>query len=127
MPYKLNSGRSEFKGGKNILASTHLQFKQVGATLDATAFPTGIVEVGTAIAQNSTTGKFEPYNESTPGTLEPGYEDFAILNVDFENDGENDAVVGEVIVRGSVYEAKLVGVTDEFKKATPMIRYVSEK
>lgn len=127
MPYNLSSGRTEFKSGKNILASTHLQFKQVGATLDATAFPVGHVDVGTAIALNSTTGKFEPYQDGAEGALPDGYEDFAILNVDFNNDGENDTIVGEVIVRGSVYEAKLVGVTATFKQATPMIRYVSEK
>ena len=126
MPYSLNSGRTEFKGGKNILASTHLQFKQVGATLDAKKFPVGHVDVGQAIARNLTTGKFEPYAESEEGTLEPGYDEFSILNVDFVNDGENDTIVGEVIVRGSVYDAKLIGVTDAFRAATPMIRYVKE-
>jgi recombination DNA repair RAD52 pathway protein len=34
--------------------------------------------------------------------------------------------VGELLVRASVYEAKLEGVTDAFKKATPMIRYISQ-
>jgi len=126
MPYSLNYGRTEFKGGKNILASTHLQFKQVGATMDATKFPVGHVDVGTAVARNLTTGKFEPYMETEAGTLEAGYDEFSILNVDFTNDGTNDTIVGEVIVRGSVYDAKLIGVTDAFRAATPMIRYVKE-
>jgi hypothetical protein len=120
MPYSLQTGQSEFKGGKNILASTHLQFKEVGGTLDAKAFPVGKVEVGQVIAKDATSKKFVPYVDG--GT----YSDLAILNVDFVNDGENDTIVGELIVRGSVYEAKLVGVTDAFKDATPMIRYVNQ-
>ncbi|MED3974603.1 hypothetical protein P4639_14515 [Priestia megaterium] len=118
MPYNLKYGRTEFKGGKNILASTHLQFREVGGTLDATKFPVGLVEVGTCLGLNGTSGKFEPFTDA--GT----FTDFAILNVDFENDGENDTVVGELIIRGSVYGAKLVGVTTKFKTATPLIRYV---
>lgn len=124
MPYNLNRGRTEFTGGKNILASTHLQFREVGGTLDATKFPVGLVAVGTCIVKNTTSGKFEPYKEATAGTFPTGFEDPVILNVDFVNDGTNDTIVGELIVRGSVYGAKLVGVTAAFKKATPMIRYV---
>lgn len=120
MPYNLQTGQSAFKGGKNILASTHLQFKEVGGTMDADAFPNGLVDVGQAIGKNPTSGKFEPFTDA--GT----YDDFAILNVDFVNDGENDTIVGELIVRGSVYDAKLIGATAKFKEATPMIRYVSE-
>lgn len=120
MPYNLQTGRAEFKNGKNILASSHLQFKEVGGTMDATKFPVGHVDVGQVLGKNGTTKKFEPFTDA--GT----YVDFAILNVDFVNDGENDTIVGELIVRGSVYEAKLVGVTAKFKVATPMIRYVSE-
>lgn len=120
MPYSLQTGQSPFKGGKNILASTHLQFKEVGGTMDATKFPVGVVDVGQVIGHNATSGKFEPFTDA--GT----YDDFAILNVDFDNDGVNDTIVGELIVRGSVYNAKLVGVTAKFKAATPLIRYVSE-
>lgn len=124
MPYSLTNKQTAFKGGKNILASSHVQFKEVGGTMDATKFPVGLVDVGTCIARNTTSGKFEPYKETTGGTLEPGYDEFCILNVDFENDGTNDTIVGELLVRASVYEAKLVGVTAAFKAATPMIRYV---
>ncbi len=120
MPYSLQTGQTEFKGGKNILASTHLQFKEVGGTMDATAFPVGLVDVGQVLGHNATTGLFEPFTDVGV------YDDFAILNVDFINDGVNDTVVGELIVRGSVYNAKLIGVTAKFKTATPMIRYVSE-
>ncbi|KEK22476.1 hypothetical protein [Bacillus gaemokensis] len=113
-----------FKSGKNILASEHLQYIEGGATLDATKFGAKYVECGTAIARNKTTGKFEPYKETTAGTLESGFDEFAILDIDWDCDGKSDGVVGQVIVRGSVYEAKLVGVTDAFKKATTLIRYV---
>lgn len=109
-----------FKGGKNILASEHLQFIEGGATLDATKFATGYHEVGKLIARNTTSGKYEPFS------VVAGFDNFGILNVDFTNDGTNDLVAGEVIVRGSVYEAKLADdVTAEFKAANPLIRYVS--
>lgn len=120
MPYNLQTGQAVFKGGKNILASTHLQFKEVGGTMDATKFPVGKVDVGQVLGHNATSGKFEPFTDAGV------YDDFCILNVDFINDGVNDTIVGELIVRGSVYVAKLVGVTAKFKTATPMIRYVSE-
>lgn len=111
-----------FRGGKNILASEHLQFIEGGATLDATKFPVGYNDVGKLVARNTTTGKFEPVAEVVDLT---GYDNFGILNVDFENDGVTDLIAGEVIVRGSVYEDKLADeVSDAFKAANPLIRYV---
>lgn len=110
-----------FKGGKNILASENrLQFIEGGATLDATKFAVGYQVVGKLIARNTTSGKYEPFSAVE------GFDNFGILNVDFDNDGDNDLIAGEVIVSGSVYEAKLAdAVTDEFKAANPLIRYVS--
>lgn len=111
--------KTEFVGGKNILASEHVQYIEGGATLDHTKFPAGYNEVGLLIARNLTTGKFEPFS-----TVE-GYDNFAVLNEDFVNDAGQDLVVGEVIVRGSVYEDKLPqAVPAEFKAANPMIRFV---
>lgn len=111
--------KSAAVGGKNILASEHLQYIEGGATLDYTAFPAGYNEVGLLIARNLSTGKFEPFSEVA------GYDNFAVLNEDFDNSYEQDLVVGEVIVRGSVYEDKLPQpVPDEFKQANPMIRFV---
>lgn len=120
--YTPKFSNTEFKGGKNILASEHLQFIEGGATLDATKFATGYHDVGKLVARNTTTGKFEP----VAGAADlAAYDNFGILNVDFENDGVNDLIAGEVIVRGSVYEAKLADtVSDAFKDANPMIRYV---
>lgn len=118
--YTPKFSNTDFNGGKNILASEHLQFIEGGATLDATAFATGYHEVGKLIARNTTSGKYEPFSAVV------GFDNFGILNVDFTNDGTNDLVAGEVIVRGSVYEAKLADtVTAEFKAANPQIRYVT--
>lgn len=121
--YTPKFSNEEFSGGKNILASEHLQFIEGGATLDATKFATGYHEVGKLVARNTTSGKFEPVADAEDLA---GYDNFGILNVDFNNDGKNDAVAGEVIVRGSVYEDKLADtVSDAFKAANPMIRYVN--
>ena len=120
MAYGPIFSKTQLQGGKNILASEHLQFVEAGATLDHTAFPTGFNEVGAQVARNSTTGKFEPF------TAVEGFDDFGILNEDFNNDYGQDLIAGEVIVRGSVYADKLPAeVTEEFKAANPMIRYVS--
>lgn len=118
--YTPKTSRSEFKSGKNILASQHFTFIEAGATLDAAAFTARYVEAGTAIAQNTTTGKWEPFVDGT------SYSDYGVMNVDWECDGTNDGVIGEVVTRGSLYDAKLVGATDEFKTKTPEIRYVKE-
>jgi hypothetical protein len=125
MAYNLQPSQTGFTGGKNILASEHVQFIEVGGTLDATAFPAGLIEVGTLIARNETSGKFEPYSETTAGTLEPGFTDFSVLNIDVQNDGTNDTIVGEIIIRGSVYVDKMPAApTDAFKAANDNIRYI---
>lgn len=125
MAYTLQTGRSNFSGGKNILASEHLQFIEAGATLDAVAFGAGVIELGTLVARNTTSGKFEPYAETTAGTFEPGFDEPAVLNIDVDCNGTDDIVVGEVIVRGSVYLAKLPAApTDAFKAKNDNIRYV---
>lgn len=122
--YTPKSGGTDFRGGKNILASEHLQFIEGAGTLDATKFDTGYNEAGLQIAKNTTSRLFEDVQGKAGEELD-GYEDFGILNVDFDNDGENNVVAGEIIVRGSVYEKKLVGdVEADFKAANPMIRYV---
>src|SRR5690625_1413168 len=114
--------KTQLQGGKNILASEHLQFAEAGATLDHTEFPTGFNEEGALVARNEATGKFEPF------TAVEGYDDFGILNEDFRNDYEQDLIAGEIIVRGSDYEDKLPQeVPTEFKAANQLIRYVSHK
>ena len=113
---------TEFTGSNGILASEHLQYLEAGATLDSAVFTVGVHGAGKLIARNVATGKFEPF------TVELGFDNFSILEYAFENDGVNDLIAGSVIVRGSVYEAKLADVPSaEFKTLTPMIRYVSHK
>lgn len=123
MVYTGQVKQTEFVGGKNILASEHLQFIEAAGTLDATAFATGIVPIGQLVARDLATGKYVPFEETFTAET---HDNFSITNVDFDNDGENDAIIGELIVRGSVYEAKLaVEVPAAFKEANPQIRYVS--
>jgi len=116
--YSLNTSRDAFKGGKNILASEHFQFVHGGATLDASVIGNKTLPVGTAIMRNTTSGFYEEYADAT-GAIPTGYDSFSILNVDVDVDGTNDVVVGEVLIRGSVYEAKLEdNVTAAFKTET---------
>lgn len=124
MAYGPRFSSTDFVGGKNILASEHLEFVKGGATLDASKFDTGHNEVGLLVARNTSTGKFEPYTE---GEGAPEYDTHSVLNIDFENDGEQDLIAGEVIVRGSVYLEKLPEEpTEDFRKANPLIQYISE-
>lgn len=126
MAYTLKQSQTQFRGGKNILASEHVQYVHGGATIDGTKFLKGVIEVGTLIARNKTTGKYEPFNEGLEGGLPTDYDNFYILNEDHDHDGETDAVFGAVIIEGSVYEAKLpVKVPDAFKLANQNIHYVN--
>lgn len=121
MPYTPgNFTETAFKSGKNILASEHLQYTESGGTLDGAVIGNTYLPVGTALARNTTTGKYEVFSTTT------GYDDLCILNIDVQMAGK-DVVVGELIIRGSVYERKLpASVTAAFKTATrPLIRYVS--
>ncbi|MEE6134626.1 MULTISPECIES: hypothetical protein [Bacillaceae] len=120
MPYSLKDERTPFRGGKNILASIHMQYTEEGATLDASKIGAKYLPVGTPIARNLTTGKYEVFSTAT------GFDDFALLNVDVDCDGKHDVFVGEVLIRASVYDGKLPAtVTQEFKDLTkPLIRYV---
>lgn len=111
MAYSLQTSRTEFRGGKNILASENVQYVHGGATLDGTKFPEGLIEVGTLIARNDTTGKYEPF------TAAEGFKNFYILNEDHEHDGKTDAITGAVIIEGSVYLKKLP-TADQSKVAT---------
>ena len=111
--------KTDFQGGKNILASEHLEYVKGGVTLDHTKFPTGHNEVGALIARNLTTGKFEPFSTTE------GFDSFYVLNEDFDNSYGQDLIAGEAIVRGSVYEEKLPqAVPAEFKEANPLIQYI---
>lgn len=120
MAYTLKSDKAVFRGGKNILASANYEYIHGGATLDGTKFPEGLVEVGTLIARNTTTGKYEPFS------VEEGFDNFYILDADHIHDGKTDFIEGMVLIAGSVYEEKLpVKPSAEFKAQTPNIFYVT--
>lgn len=123
MPNTFKYVREPFVEGKNILASEHFQFVEGGATFASVAAQT--YPVGTAVARNKTTGKWVKFVDAdeTAGN----YDDYGILNVEVEFNGTDDVIVGEVIVRGSVYAAKLdASATDAFKaKVADRIRFVS--
>lgn len=116
MAYNLQTSETSFKGGKNILASEHVQFVEAGATLKGGE---GALQCGQAIARVASTGKWVKFVAANVAT----YDDFGILNVDADAT-TYDAIVGEVIVRGSVYDAKLIGAATEFKAKVPNIRFV---
>lgn len=123
MAYGPRFSKTGFDGGKNILASEHLEYVKGGATLDASKFDEGAVELGKLIARNTNTGKFEPFDEDS----ENSFDTYSVLNIDFKNDGEQDLIAGEVIVRGSVYEEKLADeVPSAFKEKAPMIQFINE-
>ncbi|EAH0648884.1 hypothetical protein D4V80_01500 [Listeria monocytogenes] len=86
--YTPKTSRTDFKGGKNILASEHFTFIEGGATLDAAKIGSGYVPVGQAIAQDATTGKWTKFVAADIAT----YADFGILNVDWNCDGVNDGI-----------------------------------
>jgi hypothetical protein len=116
MAYNLKTSETAFKGGKNILASEHFQFVEAGVTVKGGE---GSLECGQAVARVAADGKWVKFNASSAAN----YDDFGILNVDVDAT-THDCIVGEVLVRASVYDAKLIGASTEFKEKTPAIRYV---
>lgn len=122
MAYGPHIKTTDFRGGKNILASEHFQYIEGGATLDHDKFDSGYNKIGKLIARNTDSGKFEPF---TTGEDAPDFDNHAILDTDFFNDQGQDLIVGEAIVRGSVYEEKLADdVSSDFKDENKNIRYV---
>lgn len=125
MGYTGATRSTDFVSGINILSSEHIQYMEVGVTLDAEAIGEKYLPIGTAIARNTTTGLFEEYDPAGAEFAE-GFDEPGILNIDVRVDGEHNVVVGEVLIRASVYEVKLPGNIDAgFKKAMPMIRFVN--
>lgn len=114
MPYSLAQSKKVFRGGKNILASQKVQFVHGGATIPSTELGQGLA-VGTLLGKDKTSGKWVKYAKAD----KTKYDLLGILNVDIEP-STVDVFVGEIIIDGSVYEAKLPTHADleEFKTAT---------
>lgn len=126
MPYQVPSNRpqSEFKGGIQILASAHFKYTEEGGTIDAVAVGANYVPCGSPFIKNITTGFYVPYVDAV--TTGANFTDPVICDVDFDCDGVNHVVIGQLIYEGSVYAQKLpASVTAEFKAASPRIRYIT--
>lgn len=131
MPYEVprNQDPTPFKGGKTILASVHFRYTEEGGTLDAAAIGDRYVELGEPFVKNTTTGRYVPFvaaTHVTGGVLNAGFADPVITNVDFECNGSDNVIVGELLYEASVYAKKLPAKVDNaFKAVTPRIRYIS--
>lgn len=123
--------RKSYDAAKEIKASAHYAYIVNGITLDGSKFSVNeYVPEGTCVVKNDTTGKYEKYTESTPGTFPTGFSNPVILDESIrfkaKEDGANpDLTAGQVLVHGAVYTSMLVGCTDTFKKAlNGSIRFV---
>lgn len=128
MPFKPQIVNTELNAAVNVLASENFQFVEGGATIDKSELGSGLV-VGQAVAKNAG-GKWVKYVdidapvEGGDTYADSGYLDLGIMNIDLDP-ATVDVVVGEIIVVGSVYDAKLTGVTPKFKEAAKQLRFVS--
>lgn len=129
MPYTpFNRDQTAFKSGKNILASEHFAYTEEGGTLDAVAIGNRYVEVGEPFVRDMATGKYVPFTDAahlTTGALNTGFADPVVCDIDFDCDGVNDVIVGQLLIKASLYPGKLpASVTDAFKELThPNMRY----
>lgn len=121
---------SQASAAREIKASAHYSYVTNGITLDGTKFTAGeLVLEGQCLVKDNTTGKYEKYVETTPGTFPTGKSDPVILDESVLFNpiaGVNpDVVVGQVLVHGAVYSGMLKGVTEPFKtKLAGAIRFV---
>lgn len=120
MPFKPSITNTMGEAPINVLASEHFQFVEGGATFDKASL-TKELPTGQAVAKNAA-GKWIPYVDL--GDEAASYADLGVTNHEVEA-SDVDIIVGEVIVVGSVYEAKLTGVTPKFKEAAKQLRFVS--
>lgn len=130
MPYQVprNRPQTEFKGGIQILASAHFKYTEEGGQIDAAAVGARYVPCGEPFIRNLTTGRYDPFvaaTHVTNGVINAGFADPVICDVDFDCNGVDDVIVGQLIYEGSVYAKKLpAAVTAPFKAVTPRIRYI---
>lgn len=131
MPYTnpRNQDQTPFKGGKTILASLHFRYTEEGGTLDAAAIGERYVELGEPFIRSNSTGRYVPFvaaTHVTTGVINAGFSDPVICNVDFNCNGVDNVIVGELLISGSVYDKMLpTKTTAAFKAVTPNIRYVT--
>lgn len=133
MPYEVprNKPATAFKGGSQIRSSIHYRYTEEGGTLDAAKIGARYVAVGEPFVRNQKTGRYEPwvdgthYDAAAANKLKAGFEDPVICDVDFDCNGTDNVIVGQLLIEASVYDQKLpTKVTASFRAAThPLIRY----
>lgn len=108
----LRRSTTAVSGKASFLASEHYIAKRVGATFDAAEVAADsngdkVIEEGTLVTKDATTGKYVPYvdNTATPLTDDSGYT-FEGINL---KDGD---VVAGVVVHGSVLSARVTPTPD---------------
>jgi len=123
--------RKSYAAAKEIKASAHYAYIVNGITLDGSKFTVSeLVVEGQCLVRNNSTGKYEKYVETNPGTFPAGYSNPVILDesILFKplDDGTNpDLTAGQVLVHGAVYTSLLVGCTDTFmKQLSGAIRFI---
>jgi hypothetical protein len=115
--------RTSVLGAREIKASPNYSYITNGITLDGSKFAAGeTVLEGTCLVKDNTSGKYEKYTETTPGTFEPNKSNPVILDqsVKFEakdGGGNGDRIVGQVLTRADVYKGMLIGWTQKFQDA----------
>lgn len=115
--------RKSAEAAREIKASLHYAYIVNGITLDGSKFTAGeLIKEGTCLVKDNTSGKYEKYVETTPGTFEPGKSNPVVLDESIkfvlDDEGNNpDVTAGQVLVHGAVYESMLIGATDAFKTA----------
>lgn len=129
MPYTpYNRPQSEFRGGKQILASEDFRYTPEGGTIDAAKVGARYVEVGEPFVRDMATGKYVPFTDAAhveEGALADGFEDPVLCDVDFDSDGVNDIIVGQLLNEAYVYDKKMPEkVTEAFKKLNVHLHFV---
>lgn len=113
--------KTSVTGAKEIKASTNYAYIVNGITLDGSKFAAGATVLeGQCLVKDNTSGKYEPYTETTPGTFQPNKSNPVILDQSIKftakDDGANpDVICGQVLVRGDVWKGQLVGWTQAFQ------------
>lgn len=97
-----------------LITGNHLQYTAGNITLDSSKLKEGqVIKAGTAVFENESTGLYELVIEGTPADMKGAVLTVHAVRIDSTKTDEQTAG----LVRGSVWEDKLVGVTDNFKEA----------
>lgn len=119
-------------GGREIKASSHYTYIVNGITLDGSKFDANeLILEGQCLVKDTTTGKYEKYAETTPGTFPEGKSDPLILDtsvqfVPKDGGGNADVIVGAAMIHGSVYRGMLIDRTNAFEAKMPQVSFIMQ-